>query len=153
MKIYRSYSCAVTQHQCNAALGLGKMHSPLLCNTGFGQNAFPTAQCCSARQADSVIASTPMGNCCSHSCAATQQQCTATLLLATCIPGSLVLLQLHRLISAVHAGHNGSDPDGRSSAVDSAVMQDHSPTAGSQAQQPCATAATLTDICSAYRLL
>ena len=56
---------------------------------GSGQNAVPTVQCCSAKQAhsrhcDSAITLTEF--CSSHRCAVTQHKCTATLFRAKCNP-------------------------------------------------------------------
>ena len=64
MKICCSYKCAVTQHQCSAALPRAKCipHcSVLLCKTSShlqhrsGQNVFPTVQCCSVKEAHSML--------------------------------------------------------------------------------------------------
>ena len=74
-KICCSYKCALTRHQCTAALVLAKCipHCPgLLCITG-SQHAC-------------VVANTPEKICCSYKCAVTQHQCTAALVLARCIP-------------------------------------------------------------------
>jgi hypothetical protein len=54
-------------------------HAVQLCS---GQNAIPTVQCCSAKQAHSrqcVTAITPMEICSSYRCAMTNHQCTAAL--------------------------------------------------------------------------
>ena len=81
MKVCCSYRCAVTQHQCTAALALAKCihHCPvLLCKTG-SQHACVTAM-------------TPMKVCCSCNCTVTQHQCTAALAWAECIDYCPVLL-------------------------------------------------------------
>ena len=81
MKVCCSYKCAVTQHQCIAALALAKCmpHCPvLLCKT-VSQHAC-------------VTVNTPMKLCCSYRCAVTQHQCTATLALAKCTAYCPVLL-------------------------------------------------------------
>ena len=81
MKFCCSYRCAVTQHQCTAALALAKCihHCPvLLCKPG-SQHACVTAM-------------TPMKVCCSYRCAVTQHPCTAALALAKCIHHCPVLL-------------------------------------------------------------
>ncbi len=78
MEIWLSYRCAVTQHQCTS-----------------GQNASPTVQCCSAKQAHSrhcVTALTPMKIWSSYRCAGTQHQCTAALFRGQCKPHCSVLL-------------------------------------------------------------
>ena len=56
---------------------------------GSGQNAIPTVQCCSAKEAHSrqcVTALTPMEICSSYRCAVTQHQCSATLFWQNAIP-------------------------------------------------------------------
>ena len=81
MKICCSYKCAMTHHQCTAALILAICihHCPvLLCNTG-SQHAC-------------VTAITPMMICSSYKCAVTHHQCTAVLVLANCIHHCPVLL-------------------------------------------------------------
>ncbi|DBA88307.1 TPA: hypothetical protein ACH3X1_016528 [Trebouxia sp. C0004] len=68
-----SYRCAVTQHQCTAAL--------------FTENAVSTVQYCSAKQAHSrqcFTAVTPMDICSSYRCAVTQHKCSAALFRAKC---------------------------------------------------------------------
>ena len=78
MEIWLSYRCAVTQHQCTS-----------------WQNASPTVQCCSAKQAHSrqcVTALTPMKIWSSYRCAGTQHQCTAALFRGQCKPHCSVLL-------------------------------------------------------------
>ena len=60
-----------------------------------GQKVFPIVQCWSAKQAHSrqcITAVTPMEICSSYRCAVTQQQCTAALFGAKCIPYCSVLL-------------------------------------------------------------
>ena len=62
---------------------------------GSGQNAIPTVQCCSAKEAHSrqcVTALTPMEICSSYRCAVTQHTCSATLFRAKCNPHCSVLL-------------------------------------------------------------
>ena len=74
MKICCSCKCAVTHHQCTAALVWAKCISHcqlLLCKTGS--------------QLACVTATTPMKICCSCKCAVTHHQCTAALVLAKCI--------------------------------------------------------------------
>ena len=93
--------------QCSSVQG--KMQSPLfsaallnrlpqgtnavqLCS---GQNAVPTVQCCSAKQAHTrqfVTADTPMEICCTYRCAVTLHQCSAALFRAKCNPHCSVLL-------------------------------------------------------------
>ena len=127
MELCSSYRCAVTQHQCTAALFRAKCSphcSVLLCNTGSkagsvslhehiwrcvrcavtqpqalqlcpGQNAVPTVQCCSVKQAHSrqyVTAFTPMEMCSSYRCAVTQPQCAAARFRAKWSPQCSVLL-------------------------------------------------------------
>ena len=56
---------------------------------GSGQNAIPTVQCCSAKQAHTgqfVTADTPMEICSSCRCAVTQHKCSAALFRAKCNP-------------------------------------------------------------------
>ena len=75
-----SYRCAVLQHKCTA--------------NWSGQTAFPTAHCCSAKQAHNrhyVTAVTPMEKGSSHRCAVLQLQCTAALMRAKCISHCSVL--------------------------------------------------------------
>ena len=70
------------------------------CNTNAlqnwsGQNSFPTALCCSARQAHSrhcVTETTPMQICSSYRCAVMQHQCSAGLVRAKCISHCSTLL-------------------------------------------------------------
>ena len=60
-----------------------------------GQNAVPTVQCCSAKQAHSrqcFIAVTLMEICCTSGCAMTQHKCSAALFRAKCTPHCSVLL-------------------------------------------------------------
>ena len=60
-----------------------------------GQNAIPTVQCCSAKEAHSrqcVTALTPVELCPSYRCAVTQHKCSATLFRAKCNPHCSVLL-------------------------------------------------------------
>ena len=81
MKICCSCKCAVTHHQCTAALVWAKCipHCQvLLCKTGS--------------QLACVTATTPMKICCSCKCAVTHHQCTAALVWAKCIPHCQVLL-------------------------------------------------------------
>ena len=81
MYICSSYSCAVTQQQCTAAL--------------LSANAFPTVQCCTANQAQSMLvvtSITTMDICSPYNCVVTQQQYTAALLRAKCIPHCSLLL-------------------------------------------------------------
>ncbi len=81
MEVCSSNRCAVTQHQCSAALVLVKCirHCPVpLCKTG-SQQAW-------------VTAITLMEICCSYRCAVTQQKCTAALVRANCIAHCSVLL-------------------------------------------------------------
>ena len=76
-----SYRCAVTQPQALQ-----------LCP---GQNAVPTVQSCSAKQALSrqyVTAVTPMEMCSSYRCAVTQPQCAAARFRAEWSPHCSVLL-------------------------------------------------------------
>jgi len=59
------------------------------------QNAVPTVQCCSAKQAHSrqcVTAITPMEFCSSYRCKVSQHKCSAALLKANCNPHCSVLL-------------------------------------------------------------
>ncbi len=75
MKICCSYRCAMTHHQCTAALLLVKCTpncSGLLLKTGSQQPC--------------VTEMTHMKICCSYRCAMTHQQCTAALVLAKCTP-------------------------------------------------------------------
>ncbi len=81
MKICCSCKCAVTHHQCTAALVWAKCISHcqlLLCKTGS--------------QLACVTATTPMKICCSCKCAVTHHQCTAALVWAKCISHCPVLL-------------------------------------------------------------
>ena len=60
-----------------------------------GQNAIPTVQCCSAKEAHSrqcVTAVTPMEICSSYRCPVTHHTCSATLFRAKCNPHCSVLL-------------------------------------------------------------
>ena len=60
-----------------------------------GQNAIPTVQCCSAKEAHSrqcVTAVTPVEICPSYRCAVTQHTCSATLFRVKCNPHCSVLL-------------------------------------------------------------
>ena len=75
LEICSSYRCAVTQHQCTAALFKAKCNphrSVLLCKTG-SQHACAT-----------VV--TPVEICYSCRCAVMQHQCTAALVNAKCNP-------------------------------------------------------------------
>ena len=79
--IWRCVRCAVTQPQALQ-----------LCP---GQNAVPTVQCCSVKQAHSrqyVTAFTPMEMCSSYRCAVTQPQCAAASFRAKWSPQCSVLL-------------------------------------------------------------
>ena len=81
MEMCSSYRCAVTQPQALQ-----------LCP---GQNAVPTVQCCSVKQAHSrqyVTAVTPMEMCSSYRCAVTQPQCAAARFRAEWSPQCSVLL-------------------------------------------------------------
>ena len=89
-------SVALHLHLWRSALHTGVQG----CNTNAlqhlsGQNAFPTVQCCSAKQAHSRqcgTAFTPMDTWCSYNCSGTQHQCTAALFKAKCNPYCSVLL-------------------------------------------------------------
>ncbi len=94
MEVCISYRCAVTQHQCTAALFRAKCNphcSVLLCKT-------ESQQCC-------VSAVTPVEICSSYRCAVTQHQCTAALFKAKCNPHCSVLLcktvSQHACVTAV----------------------------------------------------
>ncbi len=81
VEICFSYRCAVTQHQCTAALFKANCIpycSVLLCKTGSHR------QC--------VTAVTPVEICSSYRCAVTQHQCSATSFRAKCSPHCSVLL-------------------------------------------------------------
>ena len=57
------------------------------------RDAFPTAQCCFAKEQHAcVTAITPLKIWSSYRCAVTQRQCTATLVWVRCIPHYSVLL-------------------------------------------------------------
>ena len=81
MEICSSYRCAVTQHQCTAAL--------------FKAKCSPTVECCSAKEAHNrqcVSENTPVETCSLYRCAVTQHQCLAALFRAKCSPLCSVLL-------------------------------------------------------------
>ena len=114
MDISSSYRCAVMQQQSTAALFRATCtpsFSVLLCKTGSkhacaisatealqhwsGINAIPAVQCCSAKQAHSMLcvtANTPMEICSSYRCAVMHHQTIAALFWTTCIPDCSVLL-------------------------------------------------------------
>ncbi len=53
--------------------------APMHCSTGFGKNAIPTVQCCSAKQGHSmhhIVAVIPVKICFSYRCAVSQHQFT-----------------------------------------------------------------------------
>ncbi len=97
MKICCSCKCAVTHHQCTAALVLAKCTphcQVLLCKIG-SQHAC-------------VTATTPMKICCSCKCAVTHHQCTASLVWAKCIPHCTALQ--NRLTACLcHCNHTYED--------------------------------------------
>ena len=111
-------SVALHLHLWRSALHTGVQG----CNTNAlqhlsGQNAFPTVQCCSAKQAHSRqcgTAFTPMDTWCSYNCSGTQHQCTAALFKAKSLLFSAALqnrptagtesLHLHAWRSALDTG-------------------------------------------------
>jgi len=89
-------SVSLQSHLCRFALHTGVQgagtNAVQLCSR---QNAIPTVQCCSAKQAhrrQCVTAITPMEFCSSHRCAGSQQKWTAVLFRAKCTPHCSVLL-------------------------------------------------------------
>ena len=89
-------SVSLQLHLWRFALHTGvQWHSTYALQQGSGQNAIPTVQCCSAKQAHSrqcVTAVTPMEICSSYRCPVAHHKCSATLFRAKRNPHCSVLL-------------------------------------------------------------